>query len=89
VVLLVVHLVRLDAEKLNSRHFGETSCREFRTSMLHVLPHSWSAPRDTRLEDAVFVKQREGTGSQKTKLAAAATARASAHGELLGMPFWL
>ena len=30
---------RLDAASLASRQFGEVSCREFRESVMHVMPH--------------------------------------------------
>jgi hypothetical protein len=36
---------RLDAEKLEGRHYGQASCRDYRESLLHVLPHSWSGPQ--------------------------------------------
>lgn len=47
---------RLDAEKLEGRHFGEASCRDYRESVLHVLPHVWDRPADTRLMEAHFIK---------------------------------
>ncbi len=42
-LLMAHHLPcpRMDAEKLAARHFGEVSCRDFRESVLHVLPHRW------------------------------------------------
>eukprot|EP00195_Chlamydomonas_chlamydogama_P008599 CAMPEP_0202890806 /NCGR_PEP_ID=MMETSP1392-20130828/1099_1 /ASSEMBLY_ACC=CAM_ASM_000868 /TAXON_ID=225041 /ORGANISM="Chlamydomonas chlamydogama, Strain SAG 11-48b" /LENGTH=667 /DNA_ID=CAMNT_0049574447 /DNA_START=241 /DNA_END=2241 /DNA_ORIENTATION=+ len=61
---------RLDAEKLEGRHFGEASCRDYRESVLHVLPHSWTSPRDTRLAEAHFIKHKHGQGAQKAGLAA-------------------
>ncbi|KXZ54830.1 hypothetical protein GPECTOR_4g901 [Gonium pectorale] len=61
---------RLDAEKLEGRHFGEASCREYRESLLHVLPHVWERPADTRLVEAHFVKHRIGKGAAKRELAA-------------------
>ena len=33
------HNLRLDAQSLVGSHFGEVSCREFRDSVLHALPH--------------------------------------------------
>eukprot|EP00798_Chlamydomonas_sp_ICE-L_P012029 gene12029-15131_t len=48
--LIPQHDFRLDAEKLEGRHFGESSCRDYRNSLLHILPHSWDRPSDTRLE---------------------------------------
>jgi hypothetical protein len=47
---------RLNAEKLEGRHFGEASCREYRESLLFMLPHVWERPADTRLLEAHFVK---------------------------------
>ena len=41
---------RLEADKLEGRHFGEASCREYRESVMHVLPHSWTHPLDTWLQ---------------------------------------
>lgn len=64
---------RLDAERLNSRHFGEASCRDFRESVLFALPHYWASTSDTRLDPAYFVKHREGKGVQKHRLAATTT----------------
>ncbi|MEW5319862.1 MAG: hypothetical protein WDW38_010982 [Sanguina aurantia] len=60
---------RLDAAKLEGRHFGEASCRDFRSSLMHVLPHSWGAAADTRLVGAHFVKHKLGRGPQKAALA--------------------
>lgn len=37
--------------------------------MLRVLPHRWSQWRDTRLEEAVFVRHKEGKGAMKHQLA--------------------
>jgi hypothetical protein len=74
------HSFKLDAEKLAGRHYGELSCRDFRESVLHALPHYWGRPEDTRLEEAHFVRHREGTGAQKRELARAGAARAAAAG---------
>lgn len=70
--LVVMLRRRLDAEKLEGRHFGEASCREYRESVLHVLPHVWDSPADTRLAEAHFVKHRVGRGAAKRDLAASA-----------------
>jgi hypothetical protein len=74
------HSFRLDAEKLAGRHYGELSCRDFRESVLHSLPHYWGRPEDTRLEEAHFVRHREGLGERKRDLARAGAARAAAAG---------
>ncbi|KAG2490863.1 hypothetical protein HYH03_010781 [Edaphochlamys debaryana] len=63
------HQYRLDAEKLEGRHFGEASCRDYRESVLHVLPHVWDRPADTRMAEAHFVKHRVGRGAAKRDLA--------------------
>lgn len=61
--------LRLAAEELEGRHFGEASCRDYRESVLHVLPHVWDRPTDTRLAEAHFVKHRAGRGAAKRELA--------------------
>lgn len=33
------HNLRLDARALEGRHYGDASCRDFRESVLSVLPH--------------------------------------------------
>jgi hypothetical protein len=81
------HSFKLDAEKLAARHYGELSCREFRESVLHALPHQWERPADTRLEEAAFFRHREGVGAQKGQLARAAAARAASKGESPGSSF--
>lgn len=61
---------RLDAEKLEGRHFGEASCRQYRESILHAaLPHSWDTVHDTKMVEAHFVKHKVGKGGTKNKLA--------------------
>lgn len=60
---------KLEAEKLEGRHFGEASCRDYRESVMHVLPHSWTDPSDTWLQRAHFIKHREARGQQKSALA--------------------
>lgn len=59
---------RLDAEGLESKHFGEVSCREYRESILHNLPHQWSSRGDTKLVLSHFVKHKPGKGSEKKSL---------------------
>lgn len=57
---------------MEGRHFGEASCREYRQSLLHVLPHAWASRHDTRLVEAFFERHKEGQGAQKAALAMAA-----------------
>jgi hypothetical protein len=60
----------LDAEKLEGRHFGEASCRDYRDSVLAwALPHSWDGPADTRLSGAHFVKHKAARGAAREALA--------------------
>ncbi|KAG1681506.1 hypothetical protein FOA52_014012 [Chlamydomonas sp. UWO 241] len=70
------HNYKLDAEVVEGRHFGEASCREYRQSVLDVLPHAWTHPSDTWLQEAHFLRHREATGAQKQALAGQATAGA-------------
>ncbi|KAG0462172.1 hypothetical protein HPP92_020648 [Vanilla planifolia] len=52
--LIPQHNYKLDAHALNSRHPGEFECREFRESILGVMPHRWDRREDTSLELAHF-----------------------------------
>lgn len=52
------HNYKLDAHALNGRHPGEVECREFRESILGVLPHRWDRREDTLLELAHFRKHK-------------------------------
>ena len=38
------HNLRLDAKALEGRHYGDASCRDFRESVLSVLPHRRAHP---------------------------------------------
>ncbi|BDA41145.1 hypothetical protein COCOBI_01-8000 [Coccomyxa sp. Obi] len=60
---------RMDAAALEARHFGEVACRDFRESVLAVLPHRWSRRSDTRLQLAHFVHHRPHGGDRKRRLA--------------------
>ncbi|KAJ0968495.1 hypothetical protein J5N97_025412 [Dioscorea zingiberensis] len=52
--LIPQHNYKLDVHSLNSRHPGEFECREFRESILGVMPHYWDRREDTRFELAHF-----------------------------------
>ncbi|KAH7668536.1 Integrin alpha N-terminal domain-containing protein [Dioscorea alata] len=52
--LIPQHNYKLDVHSLNSRHPGEFECREFRESILGVMPHQWDRREDTRFELAHF-----------------------------------
>ncbi|KAL0904280.1 hypothetical protein M5K25_026367 [Dendrobium thyrsiflorum] len=56
--LIPQHNYKLDAHALNSRHPGEFECREFRESILGVMPHRWDRREDTSLELAHFRKHK-------------------------------
>ncbi|MQM13049.1 hypothetical protein Taro_045972, partial [Colocasia esculenta] len=52
--LIPQHNYKLDAHALNARHPGEFECREFRESILGVMPHRWDRREDTSLQLAHF-----------------------------------
>lgn len=56
--LIPQHNYRLDANSLTTKHVGEVECREFRESVLSVMPHRWAEREDTRFELAHFRKHR-------------------------------
>ena len=60
---------KLEADKAESRHFGEASCRDYRESVLHSLPHSWTHKEDSHLHEAHFIKHKHSTGSNKASVA--------------------
>ncbi|KAB1204498.1 hypothetical protein CJ030_MR8G021849 [Morella rubra] len=59
--LIPQHNYKLDVQTLNSRHPGEFECREFRESILGVMPHHWDRREDTFLELAHFRKHKRKT----------------------------
>jgi len=68
-VLIPQHNYRLDAAELNTRHYGEVSCRDYRESVLGAMPHRWSRLSDTRFELLHFVKHHHSKGARKRELA--------------------
>ena len=42
-VMAPQHDYRLDAASLDGRRYGEASCRQYRESILHALPHSYAS----------------------------------------------
>ncbi|KAK4383246.1 hypothetical protein Sango_2795800 [Sesamum angolense] len=52
--LIPQHNYKLDVHALNTRHPGEFECREFRESILGVMPHHWDRREDTLLKLAHF-----------------------------------
>ena len=52
--LLPQHNYKLDVHATNTRHPGEVECREFRESILGVMPHHWDRREDTLLKLAHF-----------------------------------
>lgn len=53
-ILIPQHNYKLDVHALNSRHPGEFECREFRESVLGVMPHHWDRREDTYFQLAHF-----------------------------------
>ncbi|CAA7391968.1 unnamed protein product [Spirodela intermedia] len=53
-LLIPQHNYKLDAQALNTRHPGEFECREFRESILGVMPHQWDRREDTSLQLTQF-----------------------------------
>ncbi|XP_034224906.1 uncharacterized protein LOC117634794 isoform X3 [Prunus dulcis] len=56
--LIPQHNYKLDVQALNSRQPGEFECREFRESILGVMPHHWDRREDTLLELARFKRHK-------------------------------
>ncbi|KAJ8465036.1 hypothetical protein OPV22_027588 [Ensete ventricosum] len=52
--LIPQHNYKLDVHSLNARHPGEFECREFRESILGVMPHHWDRREDTSLQLSNF-----------------------------------
>ncbi|XP_024542548.1 uncharacterized protein LOC9648148 [Selaginella moellendorffii] len=50
------HNYRLDAASLQGRQLDEVHCRDYRQSILQVLPHRWQSRDDTRFQLVHFVK---------------------------------
>ncbi|KAE8701279.1 putative serine-threonine protein kinase, plant-type [Hibiscus syriacus] len=52
---------KLDVHALNTRHPGEFECREYRESILGVMPHHWDRREDTLLELSHFKQHKRKT----------------------------
>ena len=50
-------------ENSEGRHFGEASCREFRESLIHELPHLWDRVGDTKIAAAHFAHHKKSKKS--------------------------
>ncbi|KAJ8764530.1 hypothetical protein K2173_006270 [Erythroxylum novogranatense] len=59
--LIPQHNYKLDVQALNTRHPGEFECREFRESILGVMPHHWDRREDTVLQLAHFRRHKRKT----------------------------
>ncbi|KDP32668.1 hypothetical protein JCGZ_13666 [Jatropha curcas] len=59
--LIPQHNYKLDVHALNSRQPGEFECREFRESILGVMPHHWERREDTKLKLAHFRRHKRKT----------------------------
>ncbi|CAN6192339.1 unnamed protein product [Urochloa humidicola] len=57
-VMIPQHNYKLDVHALNSRQPGQFECREFRESILSVMPHHWDRREDTTLQLAHFRKHK-------------------------------
>lgn len=64
VELIPQHNYKLDANSMNSRQKGEVECREFRESILGVMPHRWERREDTKFELAHFRKHKRKAHKQ-------------------------
>ncbi|KAF8046253.1 hypothetical protein N665_3912s0004, partial [Sinapis alba] len=59
--LVPQHNYKLDVHSLNSRHPGEFECREFRESIIGVMPHHWDRREDTLLKLSHFRRHKRKT----------------------------
>lgn len=57
-VMLPQHNYKLDVHALNSHQPGQFECREFRESILGIMPHHWDRREDTTLQLAHFRKHK-------------------------------
>ncbi|XP_073034031.1 uncharacterized protein [Primulina eburnea] len=60
-MLIPQHNYKLDVHALNSRQPGEFECREFRESILGVMPHHWDRREDTLLKLTHFRRHKRKT----------------------------
>ncbi|KAJ7944224.1 FG-GAP repeat-containing protein [Quillaja saponaria] len=59
--LIPQHNYKLDVNALNTCHPGEFECREFRESVLGVMPHHWDRREDTLFKLAHFRRHKRKT----------------------------
>lgn len=59
--LIPQHNYKLDVHALNTRQPGEFECREFRESILGVMPHHWDRREDTLLKLSHFKRHKRKT----------------------------
>ncbi|OMO84554.1 hypothetical protein COLO4_21984 [Corchorus olitorius] len=59
--LIPQHNYKLDVHALNTRHPGEVECREYRESILGVMPHHWDRREDTLLKLSHFKRHKRKT----------------------------
>lgn len=59
--LIPQHNYKLDVHALNRRQPGEFECREFRESILGVMPHQWDRREDTLLKLVHFKRHKRKT----------------------------
>lgn len=60
-LLIPQHNYKLDVHALNARQPGEFECREFRESILGVMPHHWDRREDTSFKLAHFRRHKRKT----------------------------
>eukprot|EP00252_Welwitschia_mirabilis_P007876 TRINITY_DN19585_c0_g1_i1.p1 TRINITY_DN19585_c0_g1~~TRINITY_DN19585_c0_g1_i1.p1 ORF type:complete len:697 (+),score=126.02 TRINITY_DN19585_c0_g1_i1:313-2403(+) len=56
--LIPQHNYKLDAQSLSGRQHGQVECKEFRESILGVMPHRWERREDTVFKLAHFRKHK-------------------------------
>ncbi|XP_030530778.2 uncharacterized protein LOC115741166 [Rhodamnia argentea] len=59
--LIPQHNYKLDVHAMNSHHPGEFQCREFRESVLGIMPHHWDRREDTSLKLSHFRRHKRKT----------------------------
>lgn len=64
VELIPQHNYKLEASSINSLRKSEVECREFRESILGVMPHRWEIREDTKFELAHFRKHKRKAHKQ-------------------------
>ena len=77
-------MFRVQAEHLTSMDYSEVSCRDYRESILHNLPHQWLHRVDTQLVLSHFEKHKYGKGERKKHLASSEKKTSSSKSSCVG-----